>query len=200
MLSITKNKTPSIADYKLSYKFCEAISVRPILSNGSGPVSGSKPRESLFGKMQIVVQPLAGIDTRHIQAGGTVGQRCVEDEAPDGGTQDDQSGKPACDEGLAAHAFLGRDEAAQAADRPGLGLARGIIDGGKGNAGVKRLQVENEFNQRTTDQGGRQVRGQVVVQETLAAHQPEGEVVGSPAQEQKPGAVVQTRAGTRAPD
>jgi hypothetical protein len=44
------------------------------------------------------------------------------------------------------------------------------------------------------------VRGQVVMQEALTTHQPEGEVVRSPAQEQETGAVVQTRTRPRAPN
>lgn len=107
--------------------------------------------------MQVVVEPLARIDTRHIEAGGTVGQGRIEDEAPDGGSQDNKGGNPACDERLAAHAFLGRDEPAQAADRPRLGLARGVIHRGKCSAGIERLQVENEFNQCATYHGGGQV-------------------------------------------
>ena len=38
------------------------------------------------------------------------------------------------------------------------------------------------------------------MQEALATHQPEGEVVRSPAQEQETGAVVQTRTRTGAPN
>jgi hypothetical protein len=150
--------------------------------------------------VQVVVEPLARIDARHIETGGTVGQGRIKEEAPDGGSQNDQGGNPACDERSAAHAFFGRHEAAQATEGSGLGLAGGVIDRGKCSARVERLQVENEFNQRTAHHGGGQVRGQVVMQEALATHQPEGEVVRSPAQEQEPGAVVQTRAGTRAPN
>lgn len=170
---------PSISDYNLSYTLPQAI-------------AWVWARGSLFGKVQVVVQPLAGGHAGDVKARGTIGQRGIEYEAPDGGGQDDKGSDPARDERLAAHALLGSDEAAQAADRPGLGLACGVIDRGQGSAGIKRLQVENEFNQCTTHHGGGQMGGQVMVQEALTAHQPEGEVVRSPAQEQKSGAVVQT--------
>lgn len=39
-----------------------------------------------------------------------------------------------------------------------------------------------------------------MVKEALSAHQPEGEVVGSPAEEEEARAVVQARTGTGTPD
>lgn len=149
--------------------------------------------------MQIVVQPLAGRHARHVQTRGTVSQGRIEDKAPDGGAEDYQRGDPAGNERLAAHALAGSDEAAQTAVGD-LGLAGGVVGGREGSAGVEGLQVENEFNQSTANHGGGEVGGQVVVQETLAAHEPEGEEVGGPAQEEESGTVVQTRAGAGAPD
>lgn len=154
----------------------------------------------LFSKVQVIVQPLAGRHSRHVQTGGTVGQRCVEEETPDGGSQDDQGGDPARNEGLATHALPGGDEAAQTADGLRLSLAGGVVGGRESGTGVEGLQVENEFNQSSADHRRCQVGGQVVVQEALTAHQPEGEEVSGPAKEQKSGAVVQTRAGAGAPD
>lgn len=155
----------------------------------------------LFGKVEVVVQPFASIHARDIQARGAVGQRRIEAEAPDGDGQNDQGGHPARDERLGPDALLGRDESAEVATHPGtLGLARRVIHGGWGGAGVEWLQVEDKFNQRTSHHGRGQVRRQVVMQEALTAHQPEGEIVGGPAQEQEARAVVQTRTGARTPD
>jgi hypothetical protein len=44
------------------------------------------------------------------------------------------------------------------------------------------------------------MRREVVVQETLATHEPEGEVVGGPAEEKEARAIVQAGAGARTPN
>jgi hypothetical protein len=44
------------------------------------------------------------------------------------------------------------------------------------------------------------VSRKIMVEETLATHQPEGEVVGSPAKEQEGSAVVKTRTSAMAPN
>lgn len=148
--------------------------------------------------MEIIVQPLASIDALHIQSGQTVSQWGEEDKSIDGERQNDQGRDPSRNDRPAAHALLGSDKATQAAVR--LGLARGVILGRRRGGRVQRLQVEDEFDQCTRHHGRSQVRWQVMVEEALTAHQPEGEVVSSPAQEQESGAVIQARAGSRTPD
>lgn len=164
MFPIAHKKTPSpppfITDYKLSYKklqSCNFSSAHRLQMGLFSRIGPRRPLASLFGKVQVIVEPLARIDALHIEAGGTVGQGRIEDEAPDGGSQNNKGGDPARDERLAAHAFLGRDEPAQTANGPRLGLARGVIHRGECSAGIERLQVKNEFNQCATHHGGGQV-------------------------------------------
>lgn len=52
------------------------------------------------------------------------------------------------------------------------------------------VDVEDEFDEGAGHEAGCQVGGEVVVQEELAAHEVEGEVVGCPAEEEEAGRVV----------
>lgn len=101
----------------------------------------------LFGKVEVVVEPLAGIDTFDIQAGGTVGQWRKEAEPPDSDGQNGQSNGPSGEERFAAHALLGRHEPTQTAARPGpLGLARRVVHGGRSGTRVEGLQIEDKLD------------------------------------------------------
>ena len=57
------------------------------------------------------------------------------------------------------------------------------------------VKSADEFEEGAADQSGGQVRGQVVVEEELAAHEVEREVVGGPAEEEETCGVVQAGAG-----
>lgn len=57
------------------------------------------------------------------------------------------------------------------------------------------FDIEDEFYDRARDEAGGQVRGEVVVQEELTAHDEEGEIVRSPDEEEETGAVVEAAAG-----
>lgn len=174
---------------------------RSVANMQLSPTHPIHPRKMyLFGKVEVIVQPLAGIDPGNVQTGSAVGQRRVEAKAPDSGSQNDYGSQPSGDERPRAHALLGRDKSPHAATDPTLGLARGIIHGVRGRARVKRLQIEDELDQSTSDHSRCQMRRQIVVEEALTAHQPEGEIVSGPAQEEEASAVVQTRTGTWAPD
>lgn len=72
------------------------------------------------------------------------------------------------------------------------------LDGGTGGRGLwlERLDVENEFYEGACDEGRRKVGGKIVVEEQLAAHDVEGDVVGGPGQEEKTCGVVETGAST----
>ena len=65
---------------------------------------------------------------------------------------------------------------------------------------VRGLDIEDKFDERAGDERGRKVRGEVVVQEELASHDEEGDVVGGPGEEEEAGRVVEARAGAWAPD
>lgn len=56
------------------------------------------------------------------------------------------------------------------------------------------LEVQYEFHQRPCHERGRNMRGEVVVKEELAAHEIKGKVMRSPTEEEKAGATVETRA------
>ena len=58
------------------------------------------------------------------------------------------------------------------------------------------IEIEDEFQQRAGYEGGGEVGGEVVMEEELAAHEVEGEVVGGPAEEEEAGAVVEAGAGS----
>ncbi|GMG04698.1 unnamed protein product [Aspergillus oryzae] len=140
---------------------------------------------ALFGEVQVITQPPTCVYTGNVQARSTVSQRSIEPESPNGDGQNRKGGDPARNEGLAAHAFLGRNKMT-GTNR--LRLAR-WVNLAIGNS-LDRLEVENELNQGACHKTGGKVSRKVVMQETLTAHQPEGEVVGSPAEEQEAGAVV----------
>jgi len=57
---------------------------------------------------------------------------------------------------------------------------------------VNGVNVEDEFDKGAGDESGGQVGGEVVVEEELTAHDVEGNVVGSPGEEEETGRVVET--------
>lgn len=69
--------------------------------------------------------------------------------------------------------------------------------GRNGSRGVclDGLDVEDEFDEGAGDEDGGQVRGEVVVEEELAAHDVEGDVVGGPGEKEEAGGVVEAGAG-----
>lgn len=141
----------------------------------------------LLRKVQVVVEPLPRLDFRHAETGGTVGEGCEVEEAPDQSGDDDAGCGPGGEQGLAGNALP---------DGPGtrgLGdLAAFLGEGG----GVGWLDVEDELDQGTGDEGAGEMSWQIMVQEELAAHDEEGDVVSGPGQEEESGAVVQAGAST----
>jgi len=57
---------------------------------------------------------------------------------------------------------------------------------------INRVNVEDELNECTSDKGRSEMSGQVVVEEELATHDVEGDVVGGPGEEEETGRVVET--------
>lgn len=66
------------------------------------------------------------------------------------------------------------------------GVARGHV------VEVDRVDVEDELDEGAGYEGGGEVGGEVVVEEELAAHDVEGDVVGGPGKEEETGRVVET--------
>ena len=56
-----------------------------------------------------------------------------------------------------------------------------------------RLNIKDEFEKTACDKRGREMGGQVVVEEELTAHEVEWEVVCSPSKEEEPSGIVQAR-------
>lgn len=52
------------------------------------------------------------------------------------------------------------------------------------------LCIENKFQQRTNDKSGRKVGWQVVMQEELASHSIEGDIMCGPCEEEKASRVI----------
>lgn len=138
--------------------------------------------------MEVVVQPLPRLHLRYAQSRSAVGERREKEESPDQSRDDDAGSSPCSQERLAGHTlpdglvarFLGGDLA--------------TVLGRVGNIG--RLEVEDEFDQCTGDERTGEMGWKVVMQEELATHDEERNVVSGPSQEKEAGAVVQARAGT----
>lgn len=139
--------------------------------------------------MKIIIEPLPGIDLINIKTGAAVGEGSkVEETANDNG-EDCTSSSPGANEALGAESlsdgpaaiflvlFLG--DAATALSN--------LFNGG-------RLNVEDEFNKSACHKGRSEMSGEVMVKEELTTHDEEGNVVGSPGEEEETGAVVETRA------
>jgi hypothetical protein len=133
--------------------------------------------------VQVVVEPLSGLDLFNAQTRLTVGQGSKVQETPDNNGKNTASGSPHAEQ-------VGLDSSL--ADRLVLlhssllvlckgGVARGDV------VNVDRINVEDEFDKGTSHKGGGEVGGEVVVKEELATHDVEGNVVGGPGEEEETG-------------
>lgn len=138
--------------------------------------------------MQIISQPLASLDLLNGQARFAVRQRRKEQEAPEHNGQDNARRNPAAEHALRSDALA--DGLGQ---RAAVALGRRVADGWR--IRVHRLDVEDELDEGTCDEDRREMRGEIVVQEQLATHNVEGNVVGRPGKEEEAGRVVEARAG-----
>lgn len=143
----------------------------------------------LFSKVQVIAKPLPPDDLRHAQTRIAVRQREEEIPAPRNGGQDHHGSNPGRLHALAGEPLAGR----QVALLSGRLLARGL-GGLVGNLVVGRVSAEDELNQGTSDEGRGEMGRQVMVQEQLAAHDEEGEVVGRPGEEEEARGVVEAGA------
>ena len=136
----------------------------------------------LFRKVQIIPKPLPRLYLRHIQSRTTIRKRRKEKEAPRHRRQNDTRSDPAAHLASRRHAFANRAGSSAAVT---LDSRRFRFHG---------LDAEDEFDEGAGDEAGGEVGREVVVQEELAAHDVEGDVVSCPGEEEETGRVVETRA------
>lgn len=140
----------------------------------SYPVPAGLTWVHLFGKVQIVTEPLSSLHLLNREAGVAVGEGQEKVPTASNNDGDDTRGDPNAKEALASEALLG-----------GEGLSARLVSAGGGASG------KDELNQRTGDKSRGEMGREVVVQEELTTHEEEGEVVGSPSQPEETGRVVQ---------
>lgn len=143
----------------------------------------------LLSEVQVVVEPLPGIDLLHAQAWRTVGERRKVNETPDQHCNNDTRSSPSSEQALANNALADRLRARRFGD----GLSA-VVRVELSNLGW--LDVENEFDESTCDERRCEMGGKVVVQEELTTHDVEGDVVGGPGEKEEAGAIVEAGAST----
>ena len=158
--------------------------------------------------MQIIIQPFSADNFVDAQRWEAISKRRKEPKSTQNDHHKHTQRQPTSRQALASESLS--DWPLTIVARAGLALSRsrggtfgrkrsrraggeGISDGVRG---VGRLDVKDEFEEGTRDQCGRQMCGKIVVQEELAAHDEEGNVVGCPDEEEETCAVVKTRACT----
>lgn len=150
--------------------------------------------------MQIITQPLPSLHLLNAQTRPTVGEREEKHESPDHHSQDHNCGKPRPEQTLAPHPLLcglelpSRLLCSNSALllNSGRYIFLGFIDDLRFrwleiNIG---LDVEDKFDYCAGDQAGGEMCWEIVVQEELATHGIEGEVVSGPTQEEEAGRVI----------
>lgn len=99
--------------------------------------------------MEIVVQPLPGLDLGNAQTGGAVGKWCEEEETSDQRGNNNARGGPGSKQGLASNALP---------NRPATGSLSNSLVAILGEAcNISGLEVEDEFNQGSCDKRAREV-------------------------------------------
>lgn len=66
--------------------------------------------------------------------------------------------------------------------------------------GINWFDIEDKFEKGAGNEGGREVCGEVMMEEELSTHEIEREVVSCPAEEEEAGRIVETRSRAWAPD
>lgn len=145
--------------------------------------------------MQIIVQPLPRQHTGNVQSRLSICQRHKEPETIQNSRNQDACRSPHHEQLVTLEMRTRFRHGLRLAVCGGGGLA--FLGAGAVEDGVFEsdgVDVEDEFDESACDERGAKVGGQVMVEEELAAHEVEGEVVSGPAEEEETGAVVETRA------
>ena len=151
--------------------------------------------------MQIIPQPLPCINLPGIQPRLPIRQRQEKPPPANHHAHNRRRSGPEREERVRTHSFPSTDISLRCAlCFCAVGVFFGGVVGGGRRGGVRGnidgIEVEDEFEEGTGDEGGGEVGGEVVVQEELAAHEVEGEVVRCPAEEEESRGVVEAGAGT----
>jgi hypothetical protein len=141
-----------------------------------------RTRMRLFRKVQVVAEPLPRLHLRDIETGAAVSKGCEEPEAPGDCGEDDTASDPAAHLARGSHALA-----------DGAGSCSAVTLDGR-RLGVHGLDAEDELDQGAGDETRGEMGGQIVVQEELASHDVEGNVVGCPGEEEESSRVVKTGA------
>jgi hypothetical protein len=145
----------------------------------------------LLSKVQIVVQPLPRLHLLNTQPRLPVSQRSKVQETPHNNSKNTTSSSPHTQQ-IRLHSSLTNRLVLLHSSLLVLGdggIARGYV------VEVDGVDVEDEFDEGAGYEGGGEVGGEVVVEEELAAHDVEGDVMGGPGEEEETGRVVETVAG-----
>lgn len=142
--------------------------------------------------MQVVVEPLSCLNLLDSQSGLTIGQRSEVEEAPHNDSKDTAGGCPHAEQVGLTSSLTDRLVLLHSSL---LVLGEGCVARGD-VVDINRVNVEDEFNEGTSDECRSEMSREVVVEEELTAHDVEGDVVGSPGQEEETSRVVETVAGT----
>ena len=135
--------------------------------------------------MQIIIQPLPRIHLLHTQPRFPIRKRREEQEAPNQHGDNNAAGRPGGEQRLPNNPLT------NGSSRRRGGFA--ILDYALGDIGG--FDIEDELNDGAGYESGGEVGREVVVEEELATHDEEGDIVGCPKQEEETCAVVEAGAG-----
>lgn len=163
---------------RLSFPFPPLILVQALIMNPAAILIPFPPlhffalasHSCLFRKVQIIGQPLPRHHLIDRQPRVPVGKRSKVQETPRHDTQYHNGGDPTRQQTPAADLLSHRPTRGSTGRREGLFLFRRQDSCGVGgynvaNVAVKRLEVEDEFEQGAGDEGRCEVGGEVVVEE-----------------------------------
>lgn len=128
--------------------------------------------------MQVVAKPLASVDFGNRKAGVAVCERQEEVAVGSNKSKDDSSSGPANQETLTSESLGGSN----------VLLGAGLL--------LFTVRGADKLDESTGNQARGKVGGKVVVQEKLATHEEEWEVMRGPGQPEEASRVVETRAST----
>lgn len=172
LLYFTRNIQP---ENMLPFLFANLYLQRTSIQTSKGTYNGVSSR--LFGKVQIVAEPLSSNNLFDRQTGITICQWEEEPPAGKDNSQNHTTGNPSSHHALARKSLAGSN------------VLLGSLSGSSWLVGWFR--IENKLDEGAGDQARGKMSWQIVVQEKLTAHDVEWEVMGSPCNPEEPSRVVQ---------
>lgn len=136
-------------------------------------------RSHLFGKVQVIAEPLASEDLVYRETRVAVSQGQEEVPACNDDDNDNEASNPCAEHALAGEPLPGSDVVSGAGNRLlVLGVFDDFVDG---------LRVKDEFEESTGNQAGCEMSWKIMMQEKLTSHEVEWEIVSGPGQEEESG-------------